>query len=341
MRYSQAEKIEIIRLVEGSDLSVKRTLEELDVNRGTFYDWYNRYLESGYDGLANRNSSPRRFWNKIPENERKRVVKIALKKPELSPRELAWDITDKEGWYISESSVYRILKGFDLITSPAYIVLKASDKFKHPTTRVNEMWQTDFTYFKVKGWGWYYLSTVLDDHSRYIISWKLFTSMTSGDVKDTLDMAIAKTGVDKVKVRNRPRLLSDNGPCYISDELKEYMEGREMDHIHGKPYHPQTQGKIERYHRSMKNVVKLNHYYLPWDLEEEIRKFVEYYNNERYHESLNNVPPAAVFFGWAKRRLNEREEIKQKTLARRRKINLKNYYKKGHLKMAFQGKTVS
>lgn len=88
-------------------------------------------------------------------------------------------------------------------------------------------------------------------------------------------------------------------------------------------------------------VVHLNHYYLPWDLEEEIEKFVEYYNNERYHESLDNVPPAAVFFGWAKRRLNEREEIKQKTLERRRKINLKNYYKKGHLKRAFQGETVS
>jgi putative transposase len=341
MRYSQAEKMEIIRLVEESDLSSRKTLEELDVNRSTFYRWYNRYLESGWDGLANHCSSPNRFWNKIPENERKRVVKTALEKPELSPRELAWDITDNEGWYISESSVYRILKGFDLITSPAYIVLKASDKFKKPTKRVNEMWQTDFTYFKVKGWGWYYLSTVLDDHSRYIISWMLFTSMAAGDVKKTLDMAIAKTGVDKIKVRHRPRLLSDNGPCYISDELKNYMEGREMDHIHGKPYHPQTQGKIERYHRSMKNVVKLNHYYLPWDLEGEIRKFVEYYNNERYHESLNNVPPAAVFFGWAKRRLNEREEIKQKTLARRRKINLKNYHKNGHLKMAFKGETVS
>jgi len=334
MRYSQSEKMEIICLVEKSDLPVKRTLEELDVHRGSFYKWYNRYLEAGYEGLANRSSSPHRFWNKIPEAERKRVVKSALDKPELSPRELAFDITDKEGWYISESSVYRILKDFDLITSPAYIVLKASDKFKHTTTRVNEMWQTDFTYFKVKGWGWYYLSTVLDDHSRYIISWKLFSSMTAEDVKETLDMAIAKTGVDKVKVRHRPRLLSDNGPCYISDELKSYMKDRKMKHIRGKPYHPQTQGKIERYHRSMKNVVKLNNYYLPWELEEEIEKFVEYYNNERYHESLNNLPPAVVYFGWAEKRLTEREKIKRETMKLRRKINLKTYHKRGHLEMA-------
>ena len=137
-----------------------------------------------------------------------------------------------------------------------------------------------------------------------------------------------------MKVRHRPRLLSDNGPCYISDELKSYLAERQMKHIRGKPYHPQTQGKIERYHRSMKNVVKLNHYYLPWELEEEIEKFVEYYNNERYHESLNNLPPAAVYFGWAIIQLNEREKIKQKTMQMRREINLKKYYKQGHLNMA-------
>ena len=112
------------------------------------------------------------------------------------------------------------------------------------------------------------------------------------------------------------------------------MKNRKMKHIRGKPYHPQTQGKIERYHRSMKNVVKLNNYFLPWELEEEIEKFVEYYNNERYHESLNNLPPAAVFFGWAKKRLDEREKIKRETMKLRRRINLKTYHKKGHLEMA-------
>ncbi len=98
--------------------------------------------------------------------------------------------------------------------------------------------------------------------------------------------------------------------AFYASEIKENMKEQKMDLIHYKPYHPQTQGKIERYHRSMKNVVKLNHYYLPWDLEEEIEKFVEYNNNEHYHDSLDNVPPAAVFFGWAKRRLNERKQIK-------------------------------
>ena len=107
------------------------------------------------------------------------MVAIALERPEFTPRELAWHITDAHGLFISESSVYRILKAFDLVTSPAYMVLTAKDRFDQPTRRVNELWQTDFTYFKVVAWGWYYLLTVLDDYSRYIVSWKLFT----GDVE--------------------------------------------------------------------------------------------------------------------------------------------------------------
>jgi transposase InsO family protein len=299
-------------------------LKELNVNRSSFYNWYRRYKKHGFDGLENRDKGPKRFWNKIPETEKDRILKTALDKPDKTPRELAWHITDNEGYYISESSVYRILKSYDLITSPAFILMSASDKFKNPTNRINELWQTDFTYFKIKGWGWYYLATVLDDYSRYVISWKLFSSMTAGDVKEVLDMALEKTGVRKVKLKHRPRLLTDNGPCYLAEELKNYLNEVGIEHTRGAPYHPMTQGKIERYHRSMKNVVKLDNYYLPWDLEAEISRFVDHYNNERYHESLNNVTPADVYYGRYHEITTERERIKQKTMKLRRKINLRN-----------------
>ena len=323
MRYNQAEKYEIIRTVEESQLPAKQTLRELDVPTSTFYGWYGRYHENGYDGLADAKPCARQFWNRIPDEERKRIKDIALERTEMSPRELAWHITDTEKYYISESSVYRILRDYDLITSPHYIVMAASDKFKNPTTRINEMWQTDFTYFKVIGWGWFFLSTVLDDYSRRILSWKVFTTMNASDVQETLDMAIAETGTDQVIVKHKPRLLSDNGPCYISGELKEYLKDQKMDHTRGAPYHPQTQGKIERYHRSMKNVIKLDNYYLPGDLEQEIAKWVEYYNNERLHESLDNVTPADMYFGRKEKILTQRQIIKQKTLLERKRINLK------------------
>jgi putative transposase len=322
MRYTPAEKMEIIRIVEESRLPVKRALQELDINRSTFYDWYRRYSVDGYEGLSNRRPTPRKFWNKIPVPIKEQLVDIALDYPEKSPRELAWHITDSQGYYISESSVYRILKAYDLITSPAYIVLSARDKFPQQTGRIHELWQTDFTYLKVVGWGWYYLSTVLDDYSRYVICRKLFTSMSATDVKEILDMAIERTGISGVKVRYRPRLLTDNGPCYLAGELKEYLQKYEMTHVRGAPYHPMTQGKIERYHRSMKNMGQLQNYYLPDELEAEIPGFVDYYNNQRYHESLENLTPADVYFGRAKQIKDERQRIKKKTLQIRKMENL-------------------
>lgn len=291
-------------------------------SRSSFYRWYKAYRDDGYEGLVARNKSPRQFWNKLPESVKEQCLEVALEHPELSPRELAWHITDQHEYFISESSVYRLLKQYDLITSPAYILLQASDKFHTPTRRINELWQTDFTYFKLVGWGWYFLSTVLDDYSRYIISWKLTTTMSADDVKLTLDDAIEQTGVAQVMVKHRPRLLSDNGPYYLSKELREYLDEQKIEHTRGAPYHPQTQGKIERYHRLMKNVVKLENYYYPWELEKAIRQFVDYYNHQRYHESLDNVTPADMFYGRYEEIMGRRQLIKQQTLQRRKEENL-------------------
>ena len=163
------------------------------------------------------------------------------------------------------------------------------------------MWQTDFTYFKITGSGLYYLSTVLDDYSRKIIAWKLCTSMTSDDVKITLDAAILETGVKAQMIIKRLRLLSDNGSCYISGNLKEYLEDQKIVHTRARPFHPQTQGKIECYHRSMKNIIHLDNYYLPQELESRIAEWVEYYNNYRYHESLRWRSVVFPFFSSHKR----------------------------------------
>ena len=319
MRRTASEKMEIIRLVEGTDLPVRATLRQLGVARSTFYGWYQRYDAGGFDGLEDKKPGVQPRWNAIPEKVRKKVLGLALEHTELSPRELACRYTDRERYFVSESSVYRLLKEADLITSPAYILMSASDSFKNPTTRVHEMWQTDFTYFRIINWGWYYLSTVLDDFSRYIVSWKLSATMGATDVMETLDEALAITGVDQVKVKHRPRLLSDNGPAYLSGELRDYLGERKMTHTRGAPYHPQTQGKIERWHRTMKNVVKLEHYYFPGELKEALRDFVAYYNNERYHEALDNVTPADVYFGRQYRIITEREKIKKRTMRNRKK----------------------
>ncbi|MDC3309752.1 IS3 family transposase, partial [bacterium] len=311
-------KLEIIRTVEGSHLPTKQTLDMLGIPRSTFYRWYDLYLEDGLDGLSDKSPSPKSVWNRIPDDHRDDLIEFALEHEALTSRELAVKYTDEKRYYVSESSAYRILKEADLITAPDYVVIKAAEEFKDKTTAINQMWQTDFTYFKIIGWGWYYLSTILDDYSRYIIAWKLCSTMRASDVTETIELALAASGCDQAVVQHKPRLLSDNGSCYISGELAEWMQKQEMEHIRGAPFHPQTQGKIERWHQTMKNRILLENYYLPGNLEQQIGVFVDHYNNHRYHESLNNVTPADVYFGRDKDILREREKIKKQTIQYRR-----------------------
>ena len=322
MRYKASEKREIIDLVERSSLPVRRTLGQLGIPKSTFYGWYERYREGGDEALADTRPNGNRAWNRLPIQVRESILSLALERPELSARELAVLYTER-GYFVSESSVYRLLKSHDLITSPAFVLMKAADKFQQPTTAINQLWQTDFTYLKVIGWGWFYLSTVLDDYSRYILAWKLCGGMTASDVSDTLDLALQSSGLETATVKHRPRLLSDNGPSYVSAELKDWLDDHGMGHTRGRPYHPMTQGKIERWHRSMKNQVLLENYYLPGDLKARLGEFIEYYNTERYHESLNNLTPEDVYTGRGQTVLNRRMKIKQKTIAERRRL----YYK--------------
>ena len=318
MRYPASEKLEIIRIVEQSHLPAKRTLDQLGIARRTFYRWYDHFLEGGPEALEDRPSVPSRVWNRIGDDIQDQIIEMALEETDLSPRELAIRFTDEKRYFVSEATVYRLLKAHDLITSPAYVVIKAADQFHTKTTRPNEMWQTDFTYFKIIGWGWMYLSTVLDDFSRYIIAWKLCTTMKTQDVTDTLDLALAASGCDQARVVHKPRLLSDNGSSYVSGELADWLEAQKMGHVRGAPYHPQTQGKIERWHQTLKNRILLENYYLPGDLEASIDRFVDHYNHRRYHESLSNLTPADVYFGRGQTILLERERIKRNTIQNRR-----------------------
>ena len=320
MRYPASEKLEIIRLVEQSHLPAKRTLDKLGVSRPTFYRWYDLHRRFGEAALADRRSGPGRVWNRIPDDVRAAVLDMALDRPELSPRELAVTFIDEKAQFVSESSVYRLLKAQGLIASPAYIVMKAADEFRDKTTAPNQLWQTDFTYLKVIGWGWFYLSTILDDYSRFIVAWKLCTTMKAADVTATIELALKASGLDGGG--KRPRLLSDNGASYVAGDLATWLGNRAIAHVRGAPHHPMTQGKIERWHQTMKNRVLLENYFLPGDLERRIGAFVDHYNHRRYHESIGNLTPADVYLGRGAAILERREAIKRKSIEHRRLLHL-------------------
>ena len=154
------------------------------------YRWYQAYEVRGLERPESQSREVRQHWNRIPEPVRAFSVEVALEHPDLTPRELAWHITDTRGYYVTESRVYRILKAHDLITSLQFMVMSAYDAFQSPSSRVHELWQTDFTYLRVVGLNWYFLSTVLDEYSRSIISWRLTTTIAASDVPETLEDAL-------------------------------------------------------------------------------------------------------------------------------------------------------
>ena len=323
MRYPASEKLEIIRIVEQSHLPTRRTLEQLGIPRATFHRWYDRFLIGGVEALEDRSPRPGRVWNRIPEPVRDRVIDLALDRPELSPRELAVTFTDTEGYFVSEASVYRLspAQGRRPDHQPGLHRDKGGQRVQGQDDRDQPAVADRFHLSEGHRLGLvlpFYLSTILDDFSRYIIAWRLCTTMKAEDVTDTLNLALVASGCDRATVRQRPRLLSDNGPCYIAGELADWLQDRDMDHTRGAPNHPQTQGKIERWHQTLKNRILLENYFFPGDLEAQIAAFVERYNHRRYHESLDNLTPADVYFGRGQTILLQRERIKRKTIELRR-----------------------
>jgi len=316
-------KLEVLRAVQGSGLPVKKVLSQLGIAESTYYRWRQNFRSRGQPGLHDRPSVPKRTWNQILPEERDKVLEVALLFPDWSPREVSCHVTDNEGFTISESSVYRILKSEGLIQGVQEKTFPAGKEYRVKTTRPNQQWQTDASYILVKNWGWYYLISVLDDFSRRILAWRLQPAMTAGDFSDVIEDACESVRIDSIPEADRPRLVTDHGPALISKEFGRYLEIKGIGHILASPYHPQTNGKIERYHRSCKEQINLVVWESPEDLKREIAGFIEYYNSRRYHEALGNVTPDDVYYGRRDSIQTRRRKLKGITLARRQAENAK------------------
>jgi putative transposase len=312
------EKMTLLLAVEKSGFAITDALRRLDVPRSTYYRWRSKLRREGLAGLSDKRPVPKNQWNKITPEEEGVILKVAEEKPELSSREVSYSITDSKSFSVSESTVYRVLKRNGLIRESTIESFPAAKEYHSKPQYVNEQWQTDATYLHVEGWGWFYLISVLDDFSRKIISWKVQSSVTAADFIEVINDACDKAGLDK---ENMPNLVSDRGPALISDDLKVYLTDQDMHHILASPYHPQTNGKIERYHKSLKSKVKLHVYDCPTGLKAEVGKFISYYNKKRYHESLGNVTPDDVFYGKREDIIKARDEKRRLTLMRRKEYN--------------------
>lgn len=315
---SAVEKSEILALVADSGLPRRKALEHLGLSKSTYYRWLNRKSEGRLQDKKGGSPVP---WNKLQPGEEAKILTTARASPELSCRQLAWQLVDGERWYVSESTVFRILKREGLIKPAETVGFKAGKEYRRKTKRINELWGTDCCHLKVAYWGWYYLESVMDDFSRFILAWDLKTDMTAGSLEDVVQQAVDFTGMTDVPIEDRTVLLSDNGAGYISQQFNQYLRLVGIRHITASPFHPQTNGKIERYHRTLKGEINQVPYDMPGELKEAIRAFIEYYNYRRYHEGLDNVTPYDVYTGKHLEIIQKRKEVKSRTLQERKDYN--------------------
>jgi len=311
---SAGDKAIILAQVENKSRGKRQALMALGIPKSSYYRWRR------CDGLESHSGDRGRPWNRVTPEEERKVLASAREFPELSSRQLAAWITDNEGFAVSESTVYRILRREGLVKRPE-VQLVAGKEYHTKTTRPHQMWATDASYFRVVGWGYYYLVTVMDDYSRFILDWKLQKDMSANSLIEVIQEAVDTTGMTDVPVEDRTRLLSDNGAGYVSRSFRDYLHLVGIRHILAAPYHPQTNGKLERYHQSIKREVNQVPYEFPGQLERAIADFVDYYNYRRYHKALGNVTPADVLYGRREQILQRRKEVQIQTINRRRDYN--------------------
>jgi len=308
---SAGDKAIILAQVENQSRGKRQALMALGIPKSSYYRW-----RQGQPDSENR----KRPWNRITPEEEDKVLAVARESPELSSRQLSAWITDNEGFAVSESTVYRLLRREGLVKRQE-TQLSAANEYHTKTTRPHQMWATDASYFRVVGWGYYYLVTVMDDYSRFILAWKLQKDMSANSLIEVVQEAVDATGMTDVPLEDRTKLLSDNGAGYVSRAFRDYLCLVGVGHILAAPFHPQTNGKVERYQQSLKQEVNQLPYELPSQLERAIADFVDYYNYRRYHKALGNVMPADVLYGRREEILKRRKEVQILTINRRRDYN--------------------
>lgn len=305
------EKADILSQVESKKRGKRQALLKLGIPKSSYYRWRQKLSKPARHNRA---------WNRLTPNEERRITEVAREFPDLSSRQLSAWITDNEGFAVSESTVYRTLRKAGLVKRQETLQVAAKE-YHTKTTRPHQMWATDASYFRVVGWGYYYLVTVMDDYSRFILAWKMQKDMSANSLIEVVQAAVDATSMTDVPVKNRVRLLSDNGAGYVSKAFHDYLRLVGIGHILAAPYHPQTNGKVERYQQSLKKEVNQLPYEIPSRLEQAIADFVDYYNYCRYHKALGNVTPFDVLNDRREEIFRRRREVQILTINHRRYYN--------------------
>lgn len=321
-KFTPEDKLRIINSISLSKKTTRSMLKQIGINSSTYYKWYDRYRRFGFEGLVNIKKSPKHFWNSLSSEDRSLVIKLAIANPEKTPKDIVKQYMESSGSFISESSIYRILAGFDHFESQGIFIIKGHYQQRIRTTRINDIWRTDFILIKLIGWGYYYLLALIDDYAKYVVDWRLDTSMSENDPEELIREALQKYNLYSIRIKHQPRLITGNVSTSFIDQLKIFLSEYDLKNIRGNssntPYVRQFTGAIQ----PKKNIINLNNYYLPRELETQIGFLINYYNNECGLKSLNNLTPAGRYFGKDQALLKQRQIAKERTLSMRKRRNL-------------------
>jgi len=320
LKLSPEEKVKLVEELSNEPKLLER-LRELGIATSTYYSWKRRLAARGAAAFIAESSAPKSVWNRLSQAERDLIESEARKYTEMSPRLLAWMLLDQHGVAVSESTVYRVLKAKGLVRQRPLDQRPAAKVWKKPTKAVDEIWQMDGTNFFIPQFGYYKAIPVIDDHSRKVLACPLLPDESGQSASDAFEMAMETAQREGHVIETRPTLLTDNGAGFSGEVLAKYLKARGVRHIFGAPYHPQTQGKVERFNRTLKERVNLWLHGTPDDLRAAIGKENEGYN-ERPHEALKNVCPNDVYAGRQEEVLERRAKIKLETMARRYAYNM-------------------
>jgi putative transposase len=277
-----------------TEIKAEKMVNWVGISRSKYYDWRCRY------GKVNEHNAwiPRDFW--LADCEKQAIITYFYNHPLEGYRRLAYMMMDDDIVAVSPSSVYRVLKKAGLMQRWNRKASKKGTGFQQPL-KPHEHWHIDISYINVCG-TFYYLCSILDGFSRYIVHWEIRESMTEADVEIILQRAREKFP------DARPRIISDNGPQFISKDFKEFVRISGMTHVKTSPYYPQSNGKLERYHKTIKGTcIRVQ---TPLSLTDAIRivaDFVGHYNNKRLHSAIGYITPKDKLQGRAETILAERE----------------------------------
>lgn len=310
-RFSADAKAELLAVVAQAQArtgwTLRRVLHHLGLSKARYRDWTQRATLARLTDA--KPIAPLR--DGILAEEKQAVITYALAHPKDGYRRLTWQMIDADVAYLSESSVYRILRDAELLAR--WRRHRSAGTAPAKPTRPHERWHTDIMYLRIAD-SWYFLVTVLDAYSRYVVHWELLTTMTAADVRLVIQEALERTGAT-------PRIVTDNGVQFTAVEFKDLVRRFGLEHIRIRTYHPESNGVLERFHRSTRE--ELEHQALEnlAQARRIIAVWVQHYNEERLHAGLGYLTPAEFYRGNPAQRIAERQAKLEQAKRERQRIN--------------------